>query len=94
MSTNPTNANQALTETMRDSEVFVEVYCQLEVYEADPPCHEYVRAYIGDVGGFSSDDVERSLKKKGWLYRHDADRGGYSQWVCPACSNRATSTTN
>lgn len=84
----PTNAYDALRDTLRGSNVQVDVYCQVQEFESRPRCHETVMAYDGDVGAFDPDSAERNLKRKGWVYRHNPDEYGFSQWVCPACINR------
>jgi len=84
----PTNAYGALKQAKGSSNIEVDVYCQVGAFESSPPCHETVMAYDGDENCFDPDSVEQDLKRKGWVYRHNPDKYGFSQWVCPACNNR------
>jgi len=88
---NPTNAHDALMDAMSRNDVHVQVYCQVEDFDKDPICREYVTVYDGPVDSFHPRDVLRRLESKGWAYRCNAEKEdgyGYQQWVCPTCLGR------
>ena len=89
---NPTNAHDALNEALDSSTVRVNIYCQVEGQvvsgDAIPRCLEYVVVWDDDVENFRAEHAERDLHSKGWVYRHNPDKYGYQQWVCPSCLKR------
>ena len=82
---NPTNAHDALEEALGSSRATVNVFCQVEGFDAVPRCLEYTVVWDDDVENFRAEHAERDLRSKGWVYRRNPNKRGYQQWVCPAC---------
>ena len=80
----PTNAHDAIMEIINDSRLPITIYCQVEEYEKEPICNEYVDSDVS-LAQPSADEV---TEMTGWVYRHNPRKWGSQQWVCPACLKR------